>query len=74
MANGADVDAKDSQYGASALMTAAFNNRPDIVKILISKGADVNLKNKRGETALFWAKHSGAIEVIQILKAAGAKE
>ena len=51
-----------------------INNRPEIVKILISKGADVNLKNKRGENALFWAHHVGAIEIIQILKAAGAKE
>lgn len=74
LAGGAEKDAKDNQNGASALITAAFNNRPEIAKILISKGADVNLKNKRGETALFWAKHSGSAEIIQILAAAGAKD
>ncbi len=74
LASGADVNAKDDQYGGSTLMTATYYNRPDIVKILITKGADVNLKNKKGESALSLAKYKGLIEIIQILKEAGAKE
>lgn len=34
------------------LMETAFSPKPEIIKFLISKGADVNLKNSAGETAL----------------------
>ena len=61
---GADVNAKDRDLydgsnNASALHRAAlkdaFNNTTGIVKALIDAGAEVNVRNARGETPLMWA-------------------
>jgi ankyrin repeat protein len=56
------------------LIGAAKYNHPDIVKVLLSKGADVNLKTKRDRTALDVATESDSSEAAQLLKEAGAKE
>lgn len=39
----------------SALMAAAYADRLDLVKLLLDGGADVNLKNDKGQTALHYA-------------------
>jgi ankyrin repeat protein len=44
-----------SEYGTSALADAAYNGRLEVVKLLISKGADPNLKNSDGQNALDYA-------------------
>ena len=48
----------------------------DLVKVkeLIAAGADVNAKDDDGWTALMYAAEKGYTEIIEILKAAGAKE
>ncbi|MDI6782802.1 MAG: ankyrin repeat domain-containing protein [bacterium] len=38
------------------------------------KGADVNIQNKNGKTALMIAKEFGYTEIVELLKQAGAKE
>lgn len=40
----------------------------DTVKFLIEKGADVDAKNKKGKTALDWAKENKHSEIIKLLK------
>ncbi len=48
-----DVNARDKrQFGGTALMEAAKNGKYENVEALIQVGADVNLVNKAGETAL----------------------
>lgn len=47
---GADVDAKDD-FGSTALIVAAQHRRADLVKLLLSKGADSSITNCRGESA-----------------------
>ena len=42
LVNGADVDAKNI-YGVAALHKAALRGNVDVVKILIEKGADVDM-------------------------------
>ena len=69
LAQGADVNYQN-QYGRTALMKTALKGHVAVVKLLLAQGADVNLKNKKGKTALSVAKNK---EVIQLLKAAGAK-
>jgi len=54
-------------------MFACSNGKVDLVKHLVSKGADVNLKTKDGATALSLAKKEKNDEIIKILKANGAK-
>jgi len=63
-------------------MAASKEGRLDIVKVLLEKGADVNLKDKSGITALKWtslvpipekpAKDSSGM--IQILDMRGAEK
>jgi len=59
-------------HGASSeAMTARYIGK---VKILISKGIDVNCKAKKtGYTALSWAKRAELDKIIELLKKAGAR-
>ena len=54
------------------VLFAASEGRSEIVKALIDAGADVNVKNKKGQTALIVATREGRSEVVKILLAAGA--
>ena len=64
--------------GSTPLMYAAHYGSPDMVRALIDAGADLNAKNKNGETALTIAlKHSlnnWGQEVVQVLKQRGADQ
>lgn len=51
---GADIYAKDI-YNINTLMYAANNGNYDIVKTLLDKGIDVNLKDEDGKNALYYA-------------------
>ena len=65
----ANINAGDE----TALMTAVWHNRIDIIKLLIGKKADVNHKKTTGENALEWAIFNGHDEVAKLLLNAGAK-
>ena len=73
---GAKLDDKD-ENGWTALMYAT-NWSPEVavevIKVLLAAGADVKLKDKKGKTALGYAKEKGDPQVIELLRAAGAKE
>ena len=45
---------------------------PDELDALLAKGANPNLKNKLGGTALMWAAAYGHDETVQLLLAKGA--
>jgi ankyrin repeat protein len=45
-----------------------------IVKLLLEKGADVNAKDREGETAMKRAKKRGDANIVNLLKKYGAKE
>ncbi|XP_055364209.1 ankyrin repeat and SAM domain-containing protein 6-like isoform X2 [Betta splendens] len=47
----ADIDKQDAVHGWTALMQATYHGNKDIVKYLLSQGADVNLRAKNGYTA-----------------------
>ena len=52
LAKGADINATDSIFGVTPLSSAALFGHTEIVELLIKKGADVNVKNRDGGTAL----------------------
>jgi len=54
-------------------MTASSKGNDNIVKLLLGKGADVNAKAKDGWTALMIASRKGHQEVVNLLKAHGAR-
>jgi 26S proteasome non-ATPase regulatory subunit 10 len=49
-----------------------LGNRPNLVDLLLSRGADVNLKSEEGRTALVYAVGLGNKAVIKNLVAHGA--
>ena len=57
------------------LKCAAMHGRADLVRYLLSRGADVNYATEYAETALQWAcgGSSPDIEVLKLLISAGAK-
>ncbi len=63
--NGANVNAR-AKDKSSALMFAARFNSPDAIKYLLSNGADVNLKNTKGNIALDFAKVNPKINALDL--------
>ncbi|XP_027032370.1 ankyrin repeat and SAM domain-containing protein 6-like [Tachysurus fulvidraco] len=47
----AEIDKQDGVHGWTALMQATYHGNKDVVKYLLSQGADVNLRAKNGYTA-----------------------
>jgi ankyrin repeat protein len=76
LAAGADVNLKDSTFGATALMRAAHSDYAETerVKLLLDHGADINIRDNKGDTALRIAKRKGATKVVAMLVNAGGKE
>jgi len=64
---GVDPNSQDDYGFRTALMEATYQNNPDIVKLLLRKGADVNLPNKEGRTALMGASGRGYSDIVKIL-------
>ena len=89
IAAGADVNAKESSRQQTALMWAASERHPAVVRVLVENGADlhartaVNAPNRRpgaraggaaaGLTALIFAARVGDVESARILLDAGAR-
>jgi len=60
--------------GMTPLMYAARYNKVDIIKYLLQKGADRDIKDSQGFTALKYAELSNAFEAIAILKSSSVYE
>jgi len=72
LSQGAEVSYQGSSEGKSALHIAAQFGYVETVKVLLKAGADVNLKDKNGETPLFLAVLEGGPEVQMLLTQSGA--
>jgi len=68
---GADKD--DEAKNGSPLICAASHGDPDVVRVLLTAGADVNLTDAPPETALRLAAAFGYPAVVDLLVAAGAE-
>ncbi len=70
---GVDVNAR-TRYGASALSFAAEKGHLEIVRLLIERGADVNVQDTfYNATPLTWASMNRHKEVYRLLKDSGAE-
>jgi ankyrin repeat protein len=69
---GANVNAVDRQFGATALMWAAHEGHTDIVRLLLASGASIDAQQSLGRTALWYTAQQGRIGPAEILIAAGA--
>jgi ankyrin repeat protein len=81
---GADVNARDTEIGKTVLMhnvgIPSYADEPfkancrKIVQALLQYSADVNVKDREGNTALSIAREAGHDEIVQLLLDAGATE
>jgi hypothetical protein len=72
---GARIDSLDTRTGSAgrrALNYAALGNRSPAVRMLIARGASLNLANNTGFTPVHHAVEGGAVDALTILIAAGA--
>ena len=75
---GADMKARDAEYGKTPLMwSAQFNKNPEVTTVLLKAGADIEARSikstQQSWTALMWAAQSTTNpEVISTLVKAGA--
>ena len=60
--------------GRTPLLRATKEGRKTVVELLISHGADVNVKDYKGRTPLWSAKENDHIEIVELLRKHGAKE
>lgn len=65
------VNLQDLKYGMTALHQAAANDHPEVVEYLLEQGANPNLKDKSGRTALdrsqrptYGRRHSRVVDMI----------
>ncbi len=70
---GANVNVINN-YQATALLRASVGRGPDyeLIKLLISKGADVNMQGYNGITALHWAVKYNDLKIAKLLLENGA--
>ncbi len=64
------TDVNEMSNGLTPLMLAARYNKVDILKYLLEKGADKQIKDERGNTALKYAENSKSQEAVDYLKQA----
>jgi hypothetical protein len=70
--SGAQVDILSEDRGSTPLIDSAMGRHKEVIKILIDAGADVNIKNGDGQTALIIVVGAGDVEIVEILVKAGA--
>ena len=72
IAAGIDVNAQSQASQATALMYAAYANKPEMVQVLIKAAAKLDLVDKNGDPAINWAVYAGNRQVSELLLEKGA--
>lgn len=65
----ADVNAKATQHGQTALMLSVSHGREEVCRLLLGCGADVNVQDADGSTALMCAAEHGHTSIVKLLLA-----
>lgn len=73
LAEGVDVNARDSSMDITALGVAVSNGKLEFVRALIEAGADPNARGYDGRTPLMRLDEDATAEIVGALVAAGAK-
>ena len=64
---GTNINEKDPFGGSSPLISASLFDKPEMVKILLDAGADINFQNNDGSTALHTAAFFCRPEIVKML-------
>ncbi len=70
--NGLNINVGEKYSKETLLMKASYNGQVNIVRYLIEKGSDVNLKSSEKNTALMFAAGGGHLEIVKILVEKGS--
>ncbi|PIK43551.1 KN motif and ankyrin repeat domain-containing protein 1 [Apostichopus japonicus] len=62
-----DVNIRASQAGQTALMLAVSRGKVRMVQLLLQAGADVNVQDEDGSTALMCASEHGHLDIVKLL-------
>ncbi|CAM3876612.1 ankyrin repeat domain-containing protein [Mesobacillus thioparans] len=62
-----DINSTDEVEGRTALMYAVIHKENEVVKLLLKKGANVNLRDGNGYTALHFASQNYSLDIAKIL-------
>ena len=69
----ANISARDEDYRSTPLAWAARNDLPDMVELLLARGAPTNLADDEPwATPLAWATRRGHGRIVELFRAAGA--
>jgi ankyrin repeat protein len=68
------ISTPDMRMGGTALMEAAWNGSLAVVRILLDKGEDVNVKDNQNQPALMLAIDRDNLEIAKVLKSNRAKD
>ena len=64
---GTNINEKDPFGGSSPLISASLFDKPEMVKVLLDAGADINFQNNDGSTALHTAAFFCRPEIVKML-------
>ncbi|MEP6742776.1 MAG: ankyrin repeat domain-containing protein, partial [bacterium] len=70
---GRNVNMRDTRSGTTALEHAVRNGNREMVQLLLSAGADVNIRNTGGQTVLMMIGEDATADLVWDLVNAGAK-
>ncbi len=71
--HGADVNIQGGPFGRSPVLCAATTGSEDTVRLLLARGANVDAKDWKGDTALDWAMSRGNTRIVELLRQASAR-
>jgi hypothetical protein len=66
-----DIDQLGGRAYSTALHVAVYRGHPDVVKLLLEKGANPNIPNNKDESPLYWATLNGRMTELLIQYGAG---
>ncbi|HEX9997755.1 MAG TPA: ankyrin repeat domain-containing protein [Abditibacterium sp.] len=69
---GANINAREEEMGRTPLIEAALYGKTEIASYLLKAGADIEICDESGETALHKSVHNEQIEMASLLLNAGA--
>lgn len=72
VANGADVNGRDPQFGQQPLHRACEGGVLNLISYLIDQGADPNSRDRTGQTCLHFAAEHGRADACRLLLERGA--
>ena len=67
-----DVNVSDGRANATALAYATEHGNRDMVRVLLSAGADINARNRNGQTALMYLTENASADLVRDFLSAGA--